>query len=143
MGRTLTFGYDLLGMLTSVGDGTRTVSYSYTGGCLTGATDAGGHNWTYLYDPGPVPALLTGVTETLGNTPLTQSYDPLGRVAMQTLCVIFQRHAPVAQTDSAAVDQPPLSPAEPLVEVPLEPPRTRMLIASAVTKVREGTTVSS
>jgi YD repeat-containing protein len=85
LGRVLTFAYDrLTGMLGSITDGTRTVSYSYTGGVLTGFTDAGGRHWTFGYvQPGPIQGLLTGVTEPLENTPLSQTYDPLGRVVSQ------------------------------------------------------------
>jgi YD repeat-containing protein len=85
LGRTLTFTYGPTGLLSLVSDGTRSVHYFYTSGVLTSATDAGGQTWTYGYsDPGPIQALLTGVTEPLGNTPLTQAYDPMGRVSTQT-----------------------------------------------------------
>ena len=84
MGRGLTFGYDPLGMLSSVSDGTRNVSFNYQAGALAGVTDASGHPWTYAYAPeSTFPALLAAVIEPLGNAPLTQSYDPLGRVASQ------------------------------------------------------------
>jgi YD repeat-containing protein len=85
LGRSLTFGYDATGLLILVADGTRSVSYAYTSGLLTGVTDAGAHTWTYAYiQPGPTQGLLVGVTEPLGNTPVTQMYDPLGRVMSQT-----------------------------------------------------------
>lgn len=85
LGRTLSFSYDGSGNLIQVGDGTRSVSYSYTSGLLTGVTDAAGHTWTYVYaQPGPIQGLLVGVTEPLGNTPLTQTYDPQGRVMSQS-----------------------------------------------------------
>jgi YD repeat-containing protein len=45
----LTFSYDGSRRVTQVGDGTRVVSYSYTGDLLTGVTDAEGHIWTYVY----------------------------------------------------------------------------------------------
>src|SRR5262249_28915944 len=84
LGRALSFGYDPLGNLSSVTDGTRTVSFSYTGGVLTGVTDAAGHAWTYAYAAaGTFQALLAGVVEPLGNSPVAQTYDPLGRVASQ------------------------------------------------------------
>jgi len=80
-GRSFTFTYDASSHLTQVSDGTRSVHYSYTGGTLTGVMDAAGRSWTYGY---LVPAVqLTGVTEPMGNTPLTQSYDPSGRVMSQ------------------------------------------------------------
>jgi YD repeat-containing protein len=87
LGRTLTFGYDATGFLILVGDGTRSVSYSYAGGLLTGAIDAAGHAWAYSYTPPgshSPQGLLVGVTEPLGNTPFTQSYDTSGRVVSQT-----------------------------------------------------------
>src|SRR5262245_24785152 len=87
LGRTLTFSYDANGRLAQVSDGTRTVLYGYTGGVLTGVTDAAGHSWTYAYQTPPqptAPALLLGAMEPLGNTPVTQAYDPLGRVMSQT-----------------------------------------------------------
>jgi len=81
----LTFSYGTSGFLTLVSDGTRSVSYAYTGGLLSGAMDAGGQTWTYAYSTAsPIQGLLTGVMEPLGNSPLTQIYDPLGRVISQT-----------------------------------------------------------
>jgi YD repeat-containing protein len=84
LGRALQFGYDPTGLLTQVSDGTRSVHYAYTGGVLTNALDANGQPWTYAYQPVPIQGLLTGVTEPFGNTPLTQAYDPMGRVMSQT-----------------------------------------------------------
>lgn len=85
LGRALAFGYDPLGFLSSVSDGTRSVSFAYAGGVLTGATDAAGHPWSYAYDAAAgFPGLLTAVTEPLGNAPVLQGYDALGRVATQT-----------------------------------------------------------
>src|SRR5215471_8260145 len=84
LGRVLTFTHDPLGMLSSVSDGTRSVSFTYQGGVLAGVTDAAGHPWTYAYAPeGSFPALLAAAIEPLGNAPVTQAYDPLGRVALQ------------------------------------------------------------
>jgi len=83
LGRALNFSYDALGNLGQVTDGTRSVHFSYTGGTLTGVTDAGTHSWSYAYAPGAIGALLTGVTEPLGNTPITQFFDPSGRVMSQ------------------------------------------------------------
>jgi YD repeat-containing protein len=85
LGRTLSFTFDPLGMLSQVSDGTRSVHYMYSGGVLAGAIDAGGQTWAYAYAvPGPVPGLMTGVTEPLGNSPLTHSFDSSGRVSSQT-----------------------------------------------------------
>ena len=84
LGRSLSFSYDGTGELAMVGDGTRSVGFGYAGGLLTGVTDAAGHAWTYAYvSGGSIPALLTGVTEPLVNTPITQTYDASGRVATQ------------------------------------------------------------
>jgi len=83
LGRMLSFSYDGVGELTQITDGTRSVRYSYTGGTLTGVTDAGAHPWSYAYAPGAIAGLLTGVTEPLGNTPVTQMFDPSGRVMSQ------------------------------------------------------------
>src|SRR5262245_61604904 len=83
LGRMLSFSYATGGLLTQVSDGTRTVLYSYTGGVLSQVTDARGHAWMYSVNPGPIQGLLTGVTEPLGNTPITHAYDPTGRVMSQ------------------------------------------------------------
>jgi len=83
LGRALSFSYDGVGELTQVTDGTRNVHYSFTGGVLTGVTDAGAHPWSYAYAPGAIQGLLTGVMEPLGNTPVTQMFDASGRVMSQ------------------------------------------------------------
>ncbi len=84
LGRILTFTYEATtGLLSQVSDGTRAVHFNYTGGTLTSFIDAMGKPWIYSKDPGPISELITGVTEPLGNTPMTHSYDPLGRVATQ------------------------------------------------------------
>jgi type VI secretion system Hcp family effector len=85
-GRMLTLTYDpFAGMLSSITDGTRTVSYSYTGGTLTGFVDAAGQRWSYAYvSPAPFAALLVSVGEPMGNTPIQNSYDGLGRAVSQT-----------------------------------------------------------
>ena len=84
LGRVLNFSYSpVSGLLTQVSDGTRNVNFSFTGGVLTSFTDAAGKPWSYANNPGPIQALITGVTEPMGNTPMTHSYDPLGRVASQ------------------------------------------------------------
>jgi YD repeat-containing protein len=86
LGRMLTITYDpFAGMLSSITDGTRSVNYSYTGGTLTGFTDAAGHLWSYAYlSPALFPGLLTGAAEPAGNTPMQNSYDAQGRVVSQT-----------------------------------------------------------
>src|SRR5882757_8301754 len=84
LGRILTFTYETTtGLLSQVSDGTRAVHFNYTGGTLTSFIDAMGKPWIYGVNPGPVQELITGITEPLGNTPMTHSYDPLGRVATQ------------------------------------------------------------
>ena len=84
LGRTLTFGYDASGFLNRVGDGTRTVTFGYTAGILTGSVDAAGHPWSFVYPPDPgLSGLLAGVTEPMGNTPITNAYDTSGRVSSQ------------------------------------------------------------
>jgi len=84
LGRVLSFTYEpATGFLSQVSDGTRTVHFNYTTGVLTGFIDAAGKPWAYATNPGPIQALITGVTEPLGNTPITHSYDPLGRVSTQ------------------------------------------------------------
>jgi type VI secretion system Hcp family effector len=86
LGRLLTITYDpRAGVLSSITDGTRTVSYSFTGNLLTGVTDAAGQHWSYAYlTPATTPGLLTGAGEPLGNTPLQNGYDASGRVITQT-----------------------------------------------------------
>ncbi len=85
LGRAITFSYDPIGRVIQAGDGTRTASYGYSGDVLSTVTDAAGHLWTHTYvGPGPIQGLLTGITEPLGNTPLTQEYDASGRVLTQT-----------------------------------------------------------
>jgi len=84
LGRSLQFQYDAGNLLIQVSDGSRIVHYAYTGGVLTGFVDANSHNWGYATQPGPIQALITGVLEPMGNTPMTNAYDPLGRVSSQT-----------------------------------------------------------
>src|SRR5262249_9968331 len=80
----LTFSYDPFGSLSSVSDGARSVSFGYQAGVLSGVTDAAGQPWTYTYaQESSFPALLTAAIEPLGNAPIHESYDPLGRVVSQ------------------------------------------------------------
>ena len=105
-GRAIGFTYDAAtGRLTQASDGTRTVHYGYTGGVLTTFTDAATHVWTYGYQDPPepgAPALLTHVMEPLGNTPISQTFDPLGRVASQMdaagSAVTYQYDTPTGNT---------------------------------------------
>jgi len=85
LGRTFTLGYEpTTGLLAQVTDGTRTISFGYTTGELSSFLDAAGKPWIYTRQPGPIQALITGIIEPLGNTPITHSYDALGRVQSQT-----------------------------------------------------------
>ncbi len=84
LGRALSFSYEAAtGLLSQVSDGTRTVHFGFTAGVLSSFVDAAGKPWAYAANPGPIQGLITGVTEPFGNTPMTHSYDPLGRVASQ------------------------------------------------------------
>jgi RHS repeat-associated protein len=86
LGRGIQINYDPQTMnVASVSDSAgRTVSYTYTGGNLTGFVDANGHKHTYAYtSANGVAGLLTGETRPLGNTPYTSTFDNLGRVATQ------------------------------------------------------------
>jgi len=71
VGRTLTFT-NTGTKLTSVTDGTRTVSFAYTVDDLTSATSALGDVTTYAYATG---GLLTSYTQPEGNTPITQVFS--------------------------------------------------------------------
>jgi len=59
---------------------TRTVTFAYTSGVLTSATDYGGHVTTYA-NTGGRP---TGITRPQGNTLFTQLYDANNKVMSQT-----------------------------------------------------------
>ena len=80
LGRTLTFTHQS-GVMKSVSDGTRTVSFAHTGDDLTSVTDARGHTTTFSYDPG---GLMTAMTRPEGNTPFTQTFGAGGEVLTQT-----------------------------------------------------------
>ena len=84
-GRALSFEYDFTGKLTRVSDGTRGVNFSYTGGVLASVTDAAGGTTNYAYTgPAGSADLLQSASEPAGNTPLSWSYDALGRVVTIT-----------------------------------------------------------
>ncbi len=59
---------------------TRTVTFAYTSGVLTSATDYGGHVTTYANTSGR----LISFTRPAGNTPFTQIYDANNKVMSQT-----------------------------------------------------------
>jgi RHS repeat-associated protein/uncharacterized repeat protein (TIGR01451 family) len=84
LGREFTFSYEN-GLLASVTDGERTVSYAYVDSFLTGFTDTGGFETTYSYtDAGGFEGLLVATTLPEGNQPLQQAWDAVGRVASQS-----------------------------------------------------------
>lgn len=83
-GRKLFFEYSGLHHLSAVTDGSRRITFFYSGGLLILATDALGNQTQYDYDfANPIPGLLTKTVLPKGNTPLTQIYDPTGRVIEQ------------------------------------------------------------
>lgn len=83
VGRPLTFSYNAQGLLNQVTDPAgRTLSYSYNSqDNLQTYTDAQGQVTTYAYD---TDHRVTQVTDPLGTTYVTNQYDALGRVAVQT-----------------------------------------------------------
>ncbi|HYL37557.1 MAG TPA: RHS repeat-associated core domain-containing protein [Bryobacteraceae bacterium] len=82
LGRTLSFSYGASAKLSKIADQTgRSVSYANPSGNLTSVTDANGHTTTYNYN---AFAEITSTRRALGNTPYTQTYDSLFRVATQT-----------------------------------------------------------
>ena len=85
LGRTLTFTYDSNGNLIKVADQTgRSVAFAYANGNLTRLTDANGGVRQFAYtSAGALTGLMTSTTLPGGNTPLTQTYDSIGRVATQ------------------------------------------------------------
>ena len=84
-GRSLTFAYDPAGLLIGVSDGTRSVHFAYASGRLASSVDAAGGVTSYAYTGSPaLQNLLQSVTEPFGNTPMTWSYDALGRVVGTT-----------------------------------------------------------
>jgi RHS repeat-associated protein len=78
-GRTLTFNYTGTN-LTSVYDGTRTVSYGYTGGELTTYTDAQGQPSSYTYDTNNQ---ILATFDALSRLVITNSYDAYGHITTQ------------------------------------------------------------
>jgi YD repeat-containing protein len=85
LGRMLTFLHDPTGLIMQVSDGTRSVTFGYTGGVLTSVTDAAGHTTSYAYAvPAAFPGLFQSATEPLGNVPMSCGYDGLGRVMSMT-----------------------------------------------------------
>jgi YD repeat-containing protein len=86
LGGVLSFAYGVGGLLSSVGDGTRSVQFGHDGnGRLTSVTDAMTGVTNYTYDPAaPTDGWLTSVMRPNGNTPVTQTFGPDGKVTTQT-----------------------------------------------------------
>jgi hypothetical protein len=85
--RQLTLSYSA-GQVSSVSDGTRSVSYGYTGGNLTSFTDALSQNTTFKYDTGGSYDTAGHLTQVFypsnpTNPFVTNFYDALGRVFKQ------------------------------------------------------------
>ena len=81
LGRQLTFTYGV-GLATAT-DGTRTVTFGYTGNDVTTITDPAGYPTTFTYALGSL-GLMESETRPEGNTPFTQTWDGKERVATQT-----------------------------------------------------------
>ena len=81
-GRSFTFNYNTSNQLTSVSDGTRSVSYGYTGGDLTSVTDPEGKSSTYLYDTGTNHE-ITATFDALNQLVVSNVYDGFGHVTTQ------------------------------------------------------------
>ena len=81
-GRTLSFTY-ANGRISSVSDGTgRSVAYAYTAdGDLSAFTDPENNTWLYTYD---TAHRLVSVTDPEGLQTVHNTYDPLGRVKLQS-----------------------------------------------------------
>jgi YD repeat-containing protein len=84
-GHTITLYYGH-GEMYSVSDSAgRSVFYYHTGDDLTGYRDAEGKLWSFAYDDANNPHRMTGLTNPLGITTATNTYDSLGRVMEQTV----------------------------------------------------------
>jgi RHS repeat-associated protein len=87
-GRQLTLAYNG-SLVSSVSDGTRTVSYGYTNGNLTAYTDALQQNTTYNYDTSGQQDTAGHLTQIYypshpANAFVVNYYDGLGRIKKQT-----------------------------------------------------------
>ena len=79
-GRSFTFNYNASNQLTSVSDGTRSVSYGYTGGDLTSVTDPEGKTTTYNYDASHD---ITATIDANSQLVVSNVFDSLGHVVQQ------------------------------------------------------------
>ncbi len=85
LGRALTFSYNVLGALTNITDGARSVAFTQTGNNLTSVRDALSNVWSYAYDlTNANPGLMIAWTNPVGNVPFSQVFDAQGRVISQT-----------------------------------------------------------
>lgn len=85
-GRTIEINYEATsGNVASVADqANRSAAFTYTGGNLTGFTDANGNAFSFAYISATgVEGLITSRTFPNGNTPYTQTFDNIGRVLTQ------------------------------------------------------------
>jgi YD repeat-containing protein len=83
LSRTLTLTYTN-GLISSVGDGTRTVEYAYdSAGNLTDVTDVMGRTTSYTYQT-PSNQLLTAITNPLGQLVEQMTYDSATPPRVQT-----------------------------------------------------------
>jgi RHS repeat-associated protein len=78
--RTFTFSYNSSNQLTSVSDGTRSVSYGYTGSDLTSVTDPESKTSTYLYDTNHE---ITATIDANQQLVVSNIYDGFGHVTTQ------------------------------------------------------------
>ncbi len=84
LGRSLAFAYDGNNRITSVTDGTRTVTFGYSGSNLTAMTDIRNNVTRYAYDTtNSNTALMVSKTLPRGNLQNSQTYDSAGRVVTQ------------------------------------------------------------
>lgn len=87
LGRAIQINFDAQsGLVDSVVDmAGRSASFTYTGNTMSGFTDANGNAFSFSYtSANGVQDLLTSRTFPGGNTPFTQTFDDIGRVATQT-----------------------------------------------------------
>lgn len=85
LGRQFSFTYQGFQFLSTVTDGTRTITFSYSNDRISSVNDARGFNTFYEYETfsGDRRGLLLYITRPELNTPVLQSYDSSRRVAAQ------------------------------------------------------------
>jgi len=82
-GNGITLTRDTTGLITSLTNGVKTVSYGYTNGYLEYFQDGKGNRTNYTYAPGT--SYLTSWRTPEGRTPLINTYDAQGHVAKQDM----------------------------------------------------------